>query len=285
MALSKEDGMPRGPRGGIKRRDNYKYKSDGVPRIDAVVCFDQPSDGIMCFIPDMPWLFVTRDGEVLRNGISQTLRRNRGGYLRIRAMVDGAYREHAVHRLVAKMFCAGFFPGAVVNHKNGIRHDNRAENLEWCTQVHNSRHAVASGLKKRKLAPKQLDDAMRLYAGGASIADAAKHVGVSETTVRNALHGRTYWFDERARPQVRDGTGVESWKAKLSREDIVEIFRQRRAGASTKELAARFRIVERSVCHLLRGDTYVKEGTYAKQVIEADDITATDYEIQPEGGE
>jgi len=27
------------------------------------------------------------------------------------------------------------------------------------------------------------------------------------------------------------------------------------------------------------------KGTYAKQVIEADDITATDYEIQPEGGE
>ncbi len=52
-------------------------------------------------------------------------------------------KKHSVHRLVAHAFCEGYVDGRVVNHKNGIRTDNRASNLEWVTQAQNNQHAYS----------------------------------------------------------------------------------------------------------------------------------------------
>jgi len=52
-----------------------------------------------------------------------------------------------INRLVAFAFpeiCGEWFEGAVVNHKNEIKTDNRAENLEWCTQKHNCNYGTHS---------------------------------------------------------------------------------------------------------------------------------------------
>jgi hypothetical protein len=60
------------------------------------------------------------------------------GYCQV--MLPGR-NKRSIHRLVAAAFCAGYKPDLVVNHKNGIRHDNRAENLEWVTCGENLRHS------------------------------------------------------------------------------------------------------------------------------------------------
>lgn len=50
-----------------------------------------------------------------------------------------------VHRLVATHFVPRVDGKTIVNHKDGNKLNNRADNLEWCTQAENIAHSIANG--------------------------------------------------------------------------------------------------------------------------------------------
>jgi len=63
------------------------------------------------------------------------------GYLHIKLSVQGKVSRYSVAELVLSAFDQPRPPDMTVNHKNGIRNDNRAENLEWLSLMDNHRHA------------------------------------------------------------------------------------------------------------------------------------------------
>jgi len=66
------------------------------------------------------------------------------GYLNVKLRRDNKTFTCYVHRLVLQSFLSN--SKLDVNHKNGIKSDNRLENLEYCSRSENIRHAYTNGL-------------------------------------------------------------------------------------------------------------------------------------------
>lgn len=71
---------------------------------------------------------------------------NSYGYNHI--VLSRGHRTRTIHRIVAETFIPNPKKLPQINHKDGIKTNNRVENLEWCTASHNVRHAYANGLAK-----------------------------------------------------------------------------------------------------------------------------------------
>lgn len=72
------------------------------------------------------------------------------GYLQIGLIVDGKQKRFLAHRLVALTFLKPVTGKDFVNHKNGIKDDNRVENLEWCNKSENCKHSFLIGTQCNK---------------------------------------------------------------------------------------------------------------------------------------
>ena len=68
------------------------------------------------------------------------------GYERITLSKNGIRKSYYIHRLVAMAYIPNPNNKNFINHKNGVKTDNRVDNLEWCTQKENQQHKWKNGL-------------------------------------------------------------------------------------------------------------------------------------------
>lgn len=77
------------------------------------------------------------------------------GYQLVVLSKQGKFRYPTIHRLVATAFVPKPFNKPTVNHKDGNKENNMADNLEWCTSSENNYHAWETGLKSRHHRPRE----------------------------------------------------------------------------------------------------------------------------------
>jgi hypothetical protein len=75
---------------------------------------------------------------------------NNHGYVACGLTINKKYKRFLIHRLVAEAFIENTQDKPFINHINGIKDDNRIENLEWVTHSENVKHAYDIGIKKSK---------------------------------------------------------------------------------------------------------------------------------------
>lgn len=86
--------------------------------------------------------------ELAQSELTDKRRMSKTKYRRAKMYFINKNTQTAVHRIVALTFVDNPHGYNCVNHINGDKGDNRAENLEWCTNAQNIRHAEANNLSR-----------------------------------------------------------------------------------------------------------------------------------------
>lgn len=84
-----------------------------------------------------------RLGKKFCKGCLMTPHQTNSGYLAVNLCKENKYRSFDIHRLVAAAFVPVETSDAVqVNHKDENKHNNCADNLEWCSIVYNNMYGT-----------------------------------------------------------------------------------------------------------------------------------------------
>lgn len=158
---------------------------------------------------------ISRQGKLKSKRGQDMVFISKGEYLKVCIYKNGEQYHRRVHCLVAENFIQNPWPVSfkLVNHINGNKRDNRAENLEWIDTRGNTIHAIHRlGCKRRGRAVIKTneDDEQRIFD---SIIDAANDVGLTPISLKKYIgSGKVYKFATWAYRDEYDMDDIGNWK-------------------------------------------------------------------------
>ncbi len=164
--------------------------------------------------PGYPGYKISNTGIVKsKNGQFMSLKPRADGYVRVCFCKDKTPTHILVHRLVAIIFIPNPEKLQFVNHINGIRSDNRVENLEWITKKGNNQKRVNLnyGLRTRKVV--QIDKDGNHIKIWDSLKHAANKLNISSANISkvcknfNSIGGYTWRYYDDIQPADK----TEDW--------------------------------------------------------------------------
>ena len=130
-------------------------------------------------------------------------RTDKDGYLIVNLKKENKSHIRKIHRLVAENFIENKNNLPTVNHKNGIKTDNRIENLEWLSYADNNRHRTVNLLAKPKLNADAIKDIAKNCVAGVnhienknSISAFARKYNVTRGTIYDILSGKKLYLEK-----------------------------------------------------------------------------------------
>lgn len=128
------------------------------------------------------------------------LRIHTAGYLVADLYKENESKTFFVHRLVAQAFISNENNLPQVNHIDGNKENNRVENLEWCTNQENQKHAYKIGLHKTRNMEKSIlamtkvtSKKVKCLETGIiynSIAEAGRYYNISSNLISKVCKGK-----------------------------------------------------------------------------------------------
>ena len=111
------------------------------------------------------------------------------GYHRVCLCQNGVPQKFRVHRLVLAAFApVEGMEQLQVNHKDENKDNNNIDNLEWCTAEYNNNYGTRN--KRIRKPVEQYDMNGKLIAIYESQGAAARELGIQQSTISAAMHGK-----------------------------------------------------------------------------------------------
>ena len=114
--------------------------------------------------------------------------KDKDGYLYVCLSKQGKRKYYRVHRLVCQAFISNPNNLSFVNHRNEIKTDNRASNLEWCDCSYNINYGTRNQIVAEKLSKQVLCvETGKIYT---SAMEVQRHLGFDNSNISKCCNGR-----------------------------------------------------------------------------------------------